>query len=409
MSDFMKTRNIVDIMTMVRLEIIMSDKWVVEPCAALEPVLVSGDDVKKIWGDKKPTMATNHKQLFYTEEFVRSIPFEQNVGVHVHEGLHRALGHCLRLRGADPNRAGVAADVIVNRYTVDMGYKLPPDALFIENLVEHINVPKGVNPKDIPYKYSMEEIYMMFKPSSDGKIKQPSWGYIMEPTGADGKELTQSELDVEAHDAKLEMMGAIERAERSKPGSTPGGVKDMIAEMLRPKVDWRHVLNDWLIGSKPAKLSYQRLNKRYRRFAPLPSMRKREFGTLVIFKDTSGSVSDREQKQFLAEMNLISTMANFERIITVPVDYNVHEDGIQTFLPGQPIRTSNLHGRGGTTFVNAFKWLEKRKDIKPFKIIYMSDLEGEFPKKPYPVPTLWVSTTRIVAPWGKTIHIEGVR
>jgi predicted metal-dependent peptidase len=64
-------------------------------------------------------------------------------------------------------------------------------------------------------------------------------------------------------------------------------------------------------------------------------------------------------------------------------------------------------GGGGTHFAPAFTWL-KEHDIEPACAVYLTDLEGGFGEEPdYPV--LWVSTTRKVAPWGRTIHMGDAR
>jgi predicted metal-dependent peptidase len=42
-------------------------------------------------------------------------------------------------------------------------------------------------------------------------------------------------------------------------------------------------------------------------------------------------------------------------------------------------------------------------------MIYLTDLEGDFPDTPPPFPVLWVSTTSHVAPFGTTIHLNQTR
>jgi predicted metal-dependent peptidase len=55
-----------------------------------------------------PTAATDGKDIFYNEDFIRSLPPKQVDGLLLHEVLHAALLHCLRCGTRD--RAYVSAD-----------------------------------------------------------------------------------------------------------------------------------------------------------------------------------------------------------------------------------------------------------------------------------------------------------
>ena len=57
------------------------------------------------------------------------------------------------------------------------------------------------------------------------------------------------------------------------------------------------------------------------------------------------------------------------------------------------LNTMKFYGRGGTSFVQPFDWINKYvqegKQI-PDAIIYMTDGFGDFPKEPPEFPCLWI-------------------
>ncbi len=46
-------------------------------------------------------------------------------------------------------------------------------------------------------------------------------------------------------------------------------------------------------------------------------------------------------------------------------------------------------------------------DFDPKLVVYLTDLDGKFPKEPPPFDVLWVATTRAIAPFGETIPMLG--
>jgi len=403
-----------EIITRGRLEMVYKGNFFSELVLGIEPLLVKDDDPmsQRIWSGQKPTMATDGKKLFVAESFLRTLTFKQMLFVFVHEGLHYGLGHPLRLRGYNRDIMNICADVIVNQMCLDSaavcGLETPPDIVSIEQVHQFFHIPAGVSYKDLPYKYSCEELYQLFVKKSgesgDG-VPKPKWGYIIEQEGPNGEELTESEIEQGKIKQQIELAAAAERANARKPGSVPGSIQEQLDRMRKAQVNWRKHLANFMTGGRPKKYSWMRLNKRFRHIVKLPHLKKEAFGKIVIFIDTSGSVCDKSLQQFLGEINAISQMANYEEIITVPVDYIVHEKGIMRFKSGEHITHMRVDGRGGTSFIPAFEWLDNHPEIKPFRVIYMTDMEGAFPPKPCKYPTMWLATTNIKAPWGTTIPI----
>lgn len=402
------------IITRGRLEIVYSNGWWGDIIMSMRSALIKDGDerLNLIWRGNEPTMATDGSSLFVAERYLRKLSFKQMLYVFIHEAVHKALCHHLRLRRL-PNKdiANFVADIICNHVCdqIAKGGSIirPIGGIYLEDEYRKFDIPPGVDWRKLATDYSVEELYRMYVKKNGEKSpdSKPGFGYIIEPTDGDGNPLPQEVIDQMEVDQIVQTAAAVQRA-GDNPGSSSGNIKEMIERMRKPRVDWRQLTQEFITSGNPTRMTWSRLNKRFRRFARLPTPIKKNHGTLLVFRDTSGSVSNEWQEAFLGFLNVLSSKYNFDEIITVPVDYDVHEAGIQRFKNGNRVTTSAVNGRGGTSFVRAFKWLDTRKDIKPDRIIYMTDLEGEFLPKPYKVPVLWISSTKHKAPWGKTVRIE---
>ncbi|MHA2501978.1 MAG: VWA-like domain-containing protein, partial [Candidatus Kariarchaeaceae archaeon] len=73
-------------------------------------------------------------------------------------------------------------------------------------------------------------------------------------------------------------------------------------------------------------------------------------------------------------------------------------DGSKLPWEGRPFK-----GRGGTSFIPVFQWVENRGDI-PDLLIYFTDGYGSYPPSEPGYPVVWVMTTDHMPPWGDLIE-----
>ena len=425
----MKSSPAADLIERARMELFL--KWPLWGSLAMHLVLVEvidADKKRRIWGGNTPTMATDGIRLYYTAEFVRTLTFPELCGVVAHEGGHYGLAHCLRLLFRDHMAWNVCTDAGLNAHLKADGLTLPSDAIYIGGIAHNFDFSDGVVPEVYVLTASAEELYARIKKQpcgggggqgapkpgqQDGNkggkqpLKDPRWGNVVKPEEQEGKTPTQDELEQAEHDAKVNLISAVERAESTKAGNVPQYIKDMVTKMTAPQVDWKQVLRQFVTGGVPTRYTFKRPNRRYQ--SPdfiMPSMQKKNYGTFVIFIDTSGSMKMKFLQQILGEMNAISRDIEYDEIIVVPVDYIVHESGVKRYQRGEIITEVDLVGRGGTSFIPAFEWLDEQTDITPTRVIYMTDLYGSFLENEYKVPTLWITDNNQVAPWGKTITVK---
>jgi predicted metal-dependent peptidase len=62
-------------------------------------------------------------------------------------------------------------------------------------------------------------------------------------------------------------------------------------------------------------------------------------------------------------------------------------------------------GGGGTDFRPALEAIDADDDNQPVCTVFISDLYGTFPQAEPAVPTLWLSTTKRIAPFGETVYV----
>ena len=133
---------------------------------------------------------------------------------------------------------------------------------------------------------------------------------------------------------------------------------------------------------------------------------------IIASIDTSGSMSNEILSQVLAELDriksysecgltLIECDCSLERVCEVE-PWEVTEIDLKV----------DLYGRGGTSLIPPFEWLEQSIEetgIIPDAMIYMTDGYGLFPDD-CPIPTLWIVPQSGLAsgefPFGDVVRIS---
>lgn len=334
---------------------------------------------------KHGTMETDGKSVWWSPEFVETLEHAEIVGVICHEMLHTILLHHLRRGVRDPKIWNIATDYAINQILIAANLKLPKDALF-----------------DPKYKgWSAERIYddLLKNASGGGGMPQPQgWGQVMDGQNVGNPQAAEKEA--------IEITGQAAQAAAvaKKRGLLPGSLDYLITDMLEAQVDWRDRLRKVIGGQARDDYTWRRPNRKYmQQGIYMPTMQQHGVGTVVIGVDTSGSVSDREIAQFIGEMNAISDECNPEGVWVVPCDSRLGE--VRFYGPGETIVDLIARGRGGTSTLPVFQWVEEN-GIVPDTFIYLTDLEVDFPDHQPDYPVIWCTTTATRAPWGEVIKVR---
>ena len=76
---------------------------------------------------------------------------------------------------------------------------------------------------------------------------------------------------------------------------------------------------------------------------------------------------------------------------------------VDRFTKGEPL-TWKPEGGGGTNFCPALKAICDEGEA--VCIVCITDLRGTLPDSEPEIPTLWLCTTDLVAPWGETVPLD---
>jgi len=126
---------------------------------------------------------------------------------------------------------------------------------------------------------------------------------------------------------------------------------------------------------------------------------------VAVALDTSGSVSDREIQEFIAEVDGLKGQIR-ARLTLFACDADLAEGGPWVYEPWEALGLpSELNGGGGTRFSPVFDWLEGQ-GRRPDLLVYFTDAKGEFPVVEPAYPVIWLVKGRAKVPWGQRIQLN---
>lgn len=344
--------------------------------------------------DEVPTMAVDGRDMYANAEFTNKLSEDEIIGVLCHEVLHIANLHHLRRGDRDHRVWNMACDYVINPIVLAANMKLPADRL-----------------EDRKYDgMSAERVYDDLAKGKGGGGGGGGWGEVLDGTKKpDGTEMSESERKMAENEIKVAVAEAAEAA--LSQGKLPASIAKMVGDMLKPKVNWRDVLRRFVSAVHKSQMTWARPNRRLlAQGIRLPGMTKSGMGPLVIGFDTSGSIYADEAltTQFLSEVDSICNEVKPERVYVVFCDSKVQhaaELDDSDMSVAFDILKANVRGGGGTDFRPVFDWVEAN-DIQPAALIYLTDMEGSFPRSAPDYPVMWAKTTDHAAPWGDDVRLS---
>jgi len=340
------------------------------------------DKQKKGWGfyasilfkmpmiakDDVQTMATDGKSIFYNPEWSNALTDEEMDFVRCHEGMHRVLRHHLRMNDRDSELWNIATDYAINSILKKSGMTMPKDGLYSREY-------EGM---------SAEKIYDTLN-NSDTRPMPCNWGQVK----SGGKQMTKEQIKAEENMIRAEVTMAVQQSKNV--GQLPSDIKQIITEMERSQVDWSSVIRRVVGGDQPEDYTYRRPNRRALHCMDIynPSTLKSSCGDVAVWVDTSGSVSDKEKKHALGELNAIAEDMQPNSVTIFYGDADVKN--IERYERGDIIECLNSKGGGGTDPMPIFKYIEDN-NVNVDSMVCITDMEfHNFPSH-VDYPLLWVST-----------------
>jgi len=332
-----------------------------------------------------PTMATDGNKLYFHPEFLKKITLPQLQGCMAHEIYHIILRHIPRRQNREHKRWNYAADYAINPLILKEypRLQLPPGILQDQNYVDR----------------SVEEIYNMLPMDDSGGGSWDSheiWGNWGKEDDKDGDSESGSMGDLEEEWAQRV---AIAAQQAKMQGKLPAHIQEMIEDLLQPKLDWRHLLQDRITSCARNDFRLSPANKKHlwRGFI-LPSIGGESICIAYII-DSSGSVSKEDIREALSEvLGICESYEEFTiHLYFADAEVNSYYE-LHQFDPLPKI----IEGRGGTDFRPAIAAAEALDGVTT--IVYHTDMYGTFPDKEPRIPVIWLATSDQKPPWGHVIR-----
>jgi predicted metal-dependent peptidase len=333
------------------------------------------------------TAATNGKRIKFNPEFVDSLTDEEVKFLVAHECFHPMLEHNFRRGDRQHKKWNVAADYVINKLLTDESIgRMPKVGLLDPNIY---NAGHGTS----------EGIYNILPDMPDDGSGPGDPGNALDDCeDGDGSPAEQQQQQAEW---KVKVAQAAQAAKMM--GKMSANMQRLVDEVLQPKVDWREVMQKFLVKARTDQRSFSRFNRRFiAQGLYLPSVSGEQMGEVCFAVDCSGSIDQKTVNQFAAEIKRVKEDLMPERIHVLYFDsevshvesYEQHDD-----LDIKP------HGGGGTDFAPVFEKIIKL-GINPVAVVFLTDLCcNSFGDQP-DAPVLWVTTDPGKAPFGEVVEMN---
>ena len=365
---------------------------------ALAGVLMIGDRTVR---DDIPTACTNGRDEMYGRAFVTGISDAELRFVVLHECYHKLYRHLTTWRHLyeqDAQLANMACDYVINCKITD-------------DNTDGFAVMPSMGLLDPKYRgWDSAQVYNILKQDQD---ESGGDGGGDAPQGFDDHDWEGAQ-ELSA-DEQRELARDIDEAIRQgaliagKMGS--GGDRDL-EELLKPQVDWREVLREFITSTCTGSdySTWRRPNRRYVATGHyLPSGITEQVGELVIAIDTSGSIGSAELTRFLSEVKGICDTVHPERIRLLYWDTEVCADETYDTHELDNLASSTKPAGGGGTSVDCVPEYITKHSINAQAAIVLTDgyLYGDWGT--WSIPLLWciIDNDRAKPDCGKAVHVKG--
>jgi len=380
------------------------------------------------------TMATDGINIYWNDEFVKSISDEEIQTVLIHEASHVIWEHPIRKGKRIHELWNIATDYVINSWIAyDLGMVLPEGGLFdrkyhrqsaeqvyrtlsnddeaLDDALEQLESNSDDDDSDSQNGDSDSDSDSDNSDSDatgngQGKsleekladVKLPS-GEVWMPTNDEGKELSPSEMA----ELQEELQRTILMADKleSIGNGSDSSLRGAVQKLNETCVDWVDVLRDLLQSAISTNPTWTRLNKRHSwRGINLPSKDKEpQGGEIVVAVDTSMSMTQDELNIFATETQSLAEECGINKIRVCYCDTTVVKNSNGDWWDEYDLDCEELdfqlRGGGGTRFDPPFnlfnEYTEDTDEVLAF--IYFTDGFGSCSAEVEPsVPVIWALT-----------------
>lgn len=366
----------------------------------------------------KDRPSTKKVYIIYNPEFFEKLTTEEVATVLVHECMHYVLGHSVRgkiLKRTYPKHASVinlAEDVVINAILDKNGFKKVGEGIWptARSAVYLVDSDGNTIRIENAHEKSVEEVFhellnhkfdkiatentdtaslvVQEDEPIEGEKQQTDINRARKDSG-DLKNLEELEQEIKTPEKPIknpeDLLNSAYTYAKSM-GTEPFGIERRVQLFMRPIINWRAVLKEFLAERIPYNYTFLEPDEDSPPNILLPGIEQGEHIEGIIAIDTSASISDRELSTFLSEVHGIAS--NFVSLDLTVVFCDSEIQGIVKLKNPKDVKRMVPVGLGGTDFRPVFEYAEKRKSRF---VIYLTDGYGEFPQKAK-TKTLWIVT-----------------
>jgi predicted metal-dependent peptidase len=356
------------------------------------------------------TLATDGRNFYYNNDFVHKLtPREAEFGF-AHEVLHNVFDHMGRRNDRDPQLSNIAADYAANQILKDENIGHVPEwiKIYQDNKYRgwsYEQIYADVEEKAI--KIDMSQLGELLDEHLDGNEGEGDGEGDQD--GKDGKgrpKLTAEEKKKIRDEIKEAVVAA---AQAAGAGKVPAGIARMIQDFTEPQMDWRQLLRMSIQSIVKSNYSFSRPNRKSQHCgAVLPGLMNEETIDVSVAIDMSGSISDKQAKDFISEVKGIMDEYKDFKLDMWCFDTSVYNYAQFTGDTAEDIHDYKVNGGGGTDFEVNWQFM-KDNDISPKKFIMFTDGYpcGSWGDEDY-CDTLFIvhGNDSIISPFGQTAHYK---
>lgn len=353
-----------------------------------------------------PTAGTDGRNVYYGDKFVRSLTDPELRFLILHETLHKALRHLTTWRALseeDPGLANAACDYVINLMLKDAD----KNETFIK-MPEHGLIDERFRGMDAG------RVFRELKKDQQ-QPQQPMDSHDWDKA---------NQLTEEAAQKLADEIDTALRQGAMLVGRKKGNVPRDITEILKPKVDWKEALREFVKSTIKGcdDTTWSRLDRRrlgQRMF--LPSHISNSVRRIVCAPDVSGSVSPELLNQFISEVKSVVDEVNPEYLDVLYWDASVQKHEAYDRTTGVAYtQVTKITGGGGTdpdvvpaymtdeVNPNSFEGLQCVVMLTDGYVPGWGDWSGVTDDEGAPVPVLWVicGDKRAVPTYGQVVWVE---
>lgn len=356
---------------------------------------------KEIVNEPGYKAAVNVNKLKYNPKFIDELDFSEVLFLLLHEIVHVALMHSVRLKGHEIKLWNMACDLYVNKMLAtefNIGVKGE------KNVVEgyEIKAVNGAyyNPDIDLEKDYVEKIYeKLFEQAYENgyidavekgdKTSRFTFEYTSEGTKAyGGAQSFYCNINTDTSDADLIDDGKEESVKRQEAekiiseslvkaqiigaGREPSKLERLASEVLQSKIDWKSLLKKYLIKVKSADSTFSNPDKRMFYTDNIHPGRGVEDGEVIkgvkVCIDTSGSISDTDLKHFCGQVLSLTKQYKIEAEL---IYWDTEVQSVGNMTNYTEFERIDCYGGGGTQPEAVFKYLSSKKCKTPAAVVLM--------------------------------------